>query len=217
MANLQHSGMTQNPPGLEAAYSIQTPDDNRRVYSAWAETYDKTFAQDMDYRMPAVIAELYRQSGGAGNVLDIGAGTGLVAKFLGDLGIGPIDGTDISPEMLVVAGKKRLYRRLFEGDVTQRLDAPDGAYDGIVSAGTFTLGHVGPEAIDELLRVAAPGARFALSINAKHYEKAGFKAKLDSIQGQMTDFALPEAAIYGENAAGDHASDSAFVALFRKL
>lgn len=209
--------MTQKSPDLDSAYAIETPDDNRRIYSAWAETYDKTFAQDMDYRMPAVIAELYRQSGGAGNILDIGAGTGLVAKFLGDLGIGPIDGTDISPEMLVVAGKKRLYRRLFEGDVTQRLDVPDGSYDGVVSSGTFTLGHVGPEAISELLRVAAPGARFALSINAKHYEKAGFKAKLDSIQSQITDFALPEAAIYGENAAGEHASDTAFVALFRKL
>jgi predicted TPR repeat methyltransferase len=209
--------MTQNTPDLDSAYAIETPDDNRRIYSAWAETYDKTFAQDMDYRMPAVIAELYRQSGGAGNILDIGAGTGLVAKFLCDFGIGPIDGTDISPEMLEVAGKKRLYRRLFEGDVTQRLDVPDGSYDGVVSSGTFTLGHVGPEAIDELLRVAAPGARFALSINAKHYEKAGFKAKLDSIQGRITGFALPEAAIYGENAAGDHASDTAFVALFRKL
>jgi len=209
--------MSQNTPDLEAAYSIETPDDNRRVYSAWAETYDKTFAQDMDYRMPAVIAEFFRRSGGAGNTLDIGAGTGLVAQFLNDLGIGPIDGTDISPEMLVVAGKKRLYRRLFEGDVTQRLDVPDGTYDGVVSSGTFTLGHVGPEAIDELLRVAAPGARFALSINAKHYEKAGFKAKLDSIQGQITDFALPEAAIYGENATGDHAKDTALVALFRKL
>ena len=209
--------MTQKSPDLDSAYAIETPDDNRRIYSAWAETYDKTFAQDMDYRMPAVIAELYRQSGGVGNILDIGAGTGLVAKFLGDLGIGPIDGTDISPEMLVVAGKKRLYRRLFEGDVTQHLDVPNGTYDGIVSAGTFTLGHVGPEAIDELLRVASPGARFALSINAKHYEKAGFKAKLDSIQSQIADFALPEAAIYGENAAGDHASDTAFVALFRKL
>jgi predicted TPR repeat methyltransferase len=209
--------MSQNTPDLESAYAIETPGDNRRVYSAWAETYDKTFAQDMDYRMPAVIAELYRQSGGAGNILDIGAGTGLVAKFLADAGIGPIDGTDISPEMLIVAGKKRLYRRLFEGDATRRLDVEDGTYDGIVSSGTFTLGHVGPDAIDELLRVAAPGARFALSINAKHFDKAGFKAKLDSIQGRIADLALPEVAIYGEKATGDHAGDTAFVALFRRL
>ncbi len=209
--------MSQNTPDLESAYAIETPGDNRRVYSAWAETYDKTFAQDMDYRMPAVIAELYRQSGGAGNILDIGAGTGLVAKFLADAGIGPIDGTDISPEMLIMAGKKRLYRRLFEGDATRRLDVEDGTYDGIVSSGTFTLGHVGPDAIDELLRVAAPGARFALSINAKHFDKAGFKAKLDSIQGRIADLALPEVAIYGEKATGDHAGDTAFVALFRRL
>lgn len=209
--------MSQNTPDLESAYAIETPGDNRRVYSAWAETYDKTFAQDMDYRMPAVIAELYRQSGGAGNILDIGAGTGLVAKFLADAGIGPIDGTDISPEMLIVAGKKRLYRRLFEGDATRRLDVEDGTYDGIVSSGTFTLGHVGPEAIDELVRVAAPGARFALSINARHFDKAGFKAKLDSIQGRIADLALPEVAIYGEKATGDHAGDTAFVALFRRL
>jgi hypothetical protein len=45
----------------------------------------------------------------------------------------------------------------------------------------------------------------------------GFKAKLDSIQGRIADLALPEVAIYGEKATGDHAGDTAFVALFRRL
>jgi len=45
-------------------------------------------------------------------------------------------------------------------------DIPDSAYGGI-SVGTFTHGHVGPEAIDELLRVAGPGTLFAMGSNAE--------------------------------------------------
>lgn len=34
---------------------------------------------------------------------------------------------------------------------------------GLVSSGMFTLGHVWPEAFDELLRISTPGALFAIS------------------------------------------------------
>ena len=47
-----------------------------------------------------------------------------------------------------------------------------GGYRGIVSSGTFTRGHVGPEALPHLLAVAEAGAQFALSINAAVYDRA---------------------------------------------
>ncbi|MFY0693242.1 MAG: class I SAM-dependent methyltransferase [Paracoccaceae bacterium] len=204
-------------PDLSSAYSLNTPDDSVRLYGDWADTYDSGFAQDMDYQLPTHVAEAYVQAGGGGNLLDVGAGTGLVAERLTRHGIGPIDATDISPEMLEVAGKKELYRTLFAGDVTARLDVPDTTYDGIISAGTFTLGHVGPDAFDELLRIAKPDALFAISINVVHFESAGFRRKLDQLSGSIKALTLPEVAIYGQNSQGEHAQDRGKIALFRKV
>lgn len=93
-----------------------------------------------------------RGARGAGPVLDLGAGTGLVAERLAARGIGPVDGVDISPEMLARARAKGCYRALHEGDATSGLDLPAAGCAGLVSAGTFTLGHLGPEVLPGLLR-----------------------------------------------------------------
>jgi hypothetical protein len=56
--------------------------------------------------------------------------------------------------------------------------------------GTFTKGHLGPQPINEPLRVATPGAHFARGLNIDHYAAHGF--------------------------ADDHANDMATVALFSR-
>jgi hypothetical protein len=33
---------------LKAAYSLRTLEDSKRLYAGWAETYDTSFAADMD-------------------------------------------------------------------------------------------------------------------------------------------------------------------------
>lgn len=206
----------QPDPSLQAAYDLDSPQKVIRLYQAWAESYDGTFAAAMDYQLPARVAEAFDRAGGRGPVLDVGAGTGLVAERLVELGFGLVDGTDISEEMLEVARRKVLYQRVFHGDVTGRLDCPDDAYGGVVSAGTFTHGHVGPEALPELLRVARPGAVFAISINAEYYEAKGFGPAFRRLEGQITDLRLPEVKIYGQGAKGPHANDLGRVAVFRK-
>ncbi|MBI1417078.1 MAG: methyltransferase domain-containing protein [Limimaricola sp.] len=202
-------------PSLEGAYGLKTPDDNRRLYRDWAATYDTDFVAAMDYRLPVAVAEAFAAVG-AGPVLDVGAGTGAVGMLLRANGTAPVDGTDISPEMLEVAGRSGAYRRLFEGDVLARLDVEDSSYSGIVSAGTFTLGHVGPNALTELLRIAAPGALFVLSINTQHYVRAGFAPALAALSSRIDRLSLPEVPIYGPGATGPHAADRAYVATFRK-
>jgi predicted TPR repeat methyltransferase len=203
-------------PGLGAAYALETPDDSRRLYASWAKTYDTGFADAMDYRLPGAVARAFAAAGGRGPVLDIGAGTGLLGADLAGLGIGPIDGTDISPEMLAAAARKGHYRHLFEGDVTARLDVAGESYAGIVSSGTFTCGHVGPEAIHELLRIAAPGALFVLSVNAAHWGPAGFAETFEGLGTAIRGLALPEVPIYGPGADPAHRSDRAVLATFRR-
>ena len=204
-------------PGLDAAYALKTPDDSRRLYARWAASYDSGFAAAMDYLLPGHVARAYTEAGGGGPVLDVGAGTGLLGLHLAAARIGPLDGTDIAPEMLARAAEKRVYRRLFEGDVTARLPVADGAYAGLVSSGTFTCGHVGPEAIRELLRVAAPGALLVLSVNAVHWGPAGFAATFAALGPAIRELSLPEVAIYGPGADPVHRGDRAVLAIFRKV
>lgn len=205
--------MARMPDKLDDAYALKTPEDSRRLYADWAATYDAEFAEATGYRLPEAVAAAFAALGGAGPVLDVGAGTGLVAERLSLRGIGPLDATDISREMLRLAAAKGCYRRLIEGDLTAGLPLSGGAYSGVVSAGTFTLGHLGPETIPELLRVSRPGALFALSINARHCREAGFGQALAALP--VEGLALDDVPIYAGD-SGDHGADRAFIATFRK-
>ena len=94
---------------LDHAYTIDGPDSARDLYGKWASTYDDSFADDWGFVAPQRIAELYlAEADGNTPILDIGAGTGLVAEHLRDV---TVDGIDIAPEMLARAEAKGLYRR----------------------------------------------------------------------------------------------------------
>ena len=66
------------------------------------------------------------------------------------------------------------YRNLIEADLTQTIDIPDDTYAGIISTGAFTHGHLGPDALNELVRVAIPSAVCAIGINEHFYAEQGF-------------------------------------------
>jgi SAM-dependent methyltransferase len=203
-------------PSLDTAYSLKSAADNLALYADWATTYDDNFALEMDFLMPSQVAEAFREKGGSGPVLDAGAGTGLVADQLLKLGKLEIDAFDLSPDMLRVAGAKGLYRQTFVGDLTKPLPFEDGAYNTVVSAGTFTHGHVGPEAVDELIRVAARGALFVVTIKADVFEPLGFARKFETIAACILDFDTTRKPIYGPGATGEHRDDMGLLVTFRK-
>ena len=208
--------MSTRKPQLSDAYALQTPEDSVRLYADWAATYDQGFAEASHYILPMQVAEAFVAAGGKGPVLDVGAGTGLCAQQLLHHQTGPIDATDISQDMLDVAAHKNIYRRLFISDLTKNLPIESNTYAGIVSSGTFTTGHVGPNAFDELLRIACPGGLFAISINGHHYVASGFDAKLKELAPQIKDMKLHTVRYYGATAKGPHKDDTGDVAVFRK-
>ena len=199
---------------LNAAFALRGPEDCARLYADWAASYDAGFAAGMEYRLPAHVAAAFLAHGGTGPILDVGAGTGLLAQHLRDMGfVGEIDAADLSVEMLAAARAKQLYRHLHRADITGPL-ALTGPYGGIVSSGTFTHGHVGPEAIAQLETQAAPGALFALSINEGVFRTMGFDAALS----QRPDVTLLDVEIYGPAAARkdpSHASQRGLIAIWR--
>lgn len=202
---------------LKRAYALETPQDNIALYRDWAATYDSGFAEEMDYIAPKVTAiELAARWQGETPVLDIGAGTGLVAQQLASDGIGPVDALDISAEMLDVAKSKGLYRNHIIGDLTQTVPIKDGTYGAVVSAGLFTHGHVGPEVLGECLRVARSGALFALSVNPTHWENLRFDAALADLGDAIHDVEITHVPSYGPKANGDQTDNLSTLLVFRK-
>ena len=202
-------------PSLNGAYNIETPEDSKRLYAKWAATYDSDFVASHGYVLHEEVARAYVNAGGYQPVLDVGAGTGVAGAALRARGLDEVEATDISQEMLDAAAQKTLYQRLFQGDVLSGLDVPDDAYAGAISSGTFTHGHVGPEGLDEMLRVVRSGSVICLSVNAEHFHARGFETKLALIEPQCSEISKIEVSIYAEG-AGDHAQDTAFIVLIRK-
>lgn len=208
--------MTDDGYDLDEAYQIDGPEAARRMYGEWAPTYDESFGAAWGYIAPREIAAILRgEIAGDSRILDIGAGTGLVAEHLGGL---TVDALDITPEMLEVARPKRLYRNLILGDLTQTLPISDASYDAVISCGTFTHGHVGPECFPELLRITSPGAVFACGTIGPVLDGAGFGSELARLvaHGKITPVAWRDIPIY-EGAEHPHKDDRGLVMVFRKL
>lgn len=197
--------MTQKTPGLDAAYSLDGPDDSRRLYADWAETYDSQFIDGHGYVLADRVAEALAAAGGRGPVLDVGGGTGRVAARLAELGIAPSDGLDLSPEMLDVAMAHGLYRRTFVADVTQPLPAEIDGYGAVVSAGTFTMGHVGPEALAPLVDRLQPGGHLVISVHTAHWTGKGFDRAVEALAPRFAALAVDQVRIYAEGSGGPHA------------
>ena len=204
--------------GLNDAYSVKTPEDNIKLYKIWASSYDDDFAKKNDYRSPVLISNYYDKYSNKNDVpvLDVGAGTGLIAEVMNKKNTIDIDAIDISPEMLESAKSKNCYNKLLEADLTKNLDIDNNYYGAIVSAGTFTHGHIGPNALDELLRVTKPSGLFVITIHSKVYVNQNFEQKFQDINEQITDLTFHEEKAYGNNPDKDHGNDTVFITVFRK-
>ena len=201
----------RNKPSLQNAYDLKSPDDNIKLYSVWAETYDISFIDDMQYELHFAVAEEFVLNGGKGLILDVGAGTGAVAEALLQKAKFCIEATDISEEMLKVADSKNIYKRSFFSDLTKEIPVTNSSYDGVVSSGTFTHGHVGPSSISELVRITKPGGLITISINEKHWISLNFESEVEKLNQYTQNYTLKKISIYGEQSKHDHKDDKAVV------
>ena len=216
------SDQSNKPIGLKEAYSVESPDDNRALYAKWADTYESEFTVPRRYVYDRNAAELLCQGfSDSGPVLDVGCGTGLVGEQLRRRGIAVVDGLDLSSQMLAKARSKTaadgspVYRHLVEADLTGPIDIASDTYAGIVSAGTFTHGHVGPDGIAELLRAARPGAHCVIGVNASVFETNGFKDRFDryAADGAIDGLEVQLHPVY-EGADGSEPNHMAQIAVF---
>ena len=164
------------------AYGLGQGDSVVGFYQKWADHYDNQMLE-VDYVAPEVIAQLLCEhvSDKSAEILDVGCGTGLTCRLLADRGYCSLDGIDLSPDMIRVAGGQGIYRDLIVGDVNRTIERDADSYDAVISSGTFTHGHVGPEPFDEIFRILRPGGIFACTVHRDLWELKGFKDKFESL------------------------------------
>ncbi len=179
-----HKKSTQAEEFLHEAYATDDEASQLAFYKKWAQDYDNQMLQGLDYVSPEKIADALARHllDKSACVLDIGCGTGLTAEAVAAFGYRIIDGLDYSAEMVEIAKQKGIYRRLFVADLNQKLEMSDNCYDGIISSGTFTHGHVGSEPVNELIRILKPGGFLACTVHQDLWQKRGFADKFNTLE-----------------------------------
>jgi predicted TPR repeat methyltransferase len=159
-------------------------DELMTAYRDWAHRYDHELLDEMGYVAPFLAVDLFDQTlpGKDLRILDAGCGTGIVGRLLSEKGYRTIDGLDFSEEMLAQAKQKGVYHDLVRADLTTRLDIGDGIYDAVISVGTFTLGHVGPEALRELARVTKPDGTVCVTVRSEAWEQHDYVATVEAME-----------------------------------
>jgi ubiquinone/menaquinone biosynthesis C-methylase UbiE len=196
MAGSQHDGH------LGAVYEARKPDEIAALYDSWAETYDAEMAK-FGYRHPAICLALLARHlpRGAEPLLDAGAGTGQVGEWLALVGYPNVEALDLSAGMLAVAARKKCYSKLHQLALGSALPFADRSFAAVISSGVFTTGHVGAEALDELIRICKCGGVLVLTIKDTVWE-TGMASKIEALESthkaQRVEETLPYVSMPGE-------------------
>lgn len=167
-------------------------DSIKSYYAKWADSYD----EDLDgyYTAPRMMAGLlcecldenshdFEAERSELEIMDTGCGTGLVGEMLDQSGFKKIDGTDISREMVDKARELDVYRSL-HGDIdVNEPPKPEwiDAYDAVTSCGVFTLGHVPPKALHQLVKMTRPGGLIVASTRTTYYDETDYQQVSDEL------------------------------------
>lgn len=167
---------------LEQVYGAKGREDLRSLYDQWAESYDADL-QHVGYLHAPVITGLVARHvpSRAAAILDAGVGTGAIGNILSLLGYNNLSGLDMSEGMLDKARARGCYVDLRKGVLGEALDFPDGAFDAILSTGTFTTGHAPASAFHELTRILEPGGCLLFTVGTVIWEEQGFRTVLDGL------------------------------------
>lgn len=167
---------------IDMAYSYGSPDDLRRYYNDSASGYDE-FVNAVNYVLPWRVVDIALEHFGdkPERAIDVGCGTGLVGLAVSEKMPSLIlEGIDISPKMIHECYDKkgpsgvRCYSSMILADATREKALIDNRYTLMLSAGTFTLGHLVPNHFDLLLNSLVVDGMAVISIKKDHYENENF-------------------------------------------
>ncbi len=190
-------GSADTDQWLEKVYRAGNREDLLKLYERWADTYDADLQHVGYLHAPVItglVARFVRNKQAA--ILDAGVGTGAIGHILSVIGYGNLVGIDMSDAMLAKAGGRGCYRGLRRAVLGETLGFEDGAFDAIISPGTFTNGHAPASAFDELTRVLKSGGVMMFTVGTVIWEEQGFRDKLDGLVVQELLAPIEVSAVY---------------------
>ena len=164
-------------------YKLKTTDEVMEYYDKWGveNKYDKDMV-DWNYTGPKETSKIFNKysSNKDIKIYDAGCGTGLVGVELRKYGFSNFHGADLSQKLLNLV-PKGLYQTLDKVDLNKSIKKNDNSYDAVMCVGTFTFGHVKPQALDEFIRITKNKGLICFTINEGIYEKYGFDKKIKQL------------------------------------
>ena len=164
-------------------YKLKTTEEIMKYYDEWGtdNKYDKDMVE-WDYTGPKETVDTFKKY--ANNkeikIYDAGCGTGLVGVELKKNSYTNFDGVDLSQKLLDLV-PNGLYKNLSKTDLNKLLNINDNEYGSVLCVGTFTFGHVKPQALDEFIRITKNKGLICFTINEGIYEEYGFDKKINEL------------------------------------
>ena len=159
-------------------------DELEGIYKNWASDYESDVINLAGYVGHLITSDLLLNylRNTESIVLDAGCGTGLVGEILYKNNFRNMDGVDFSQEMLNIAHQKNIYQSLKLVDLTKKLDYENDSFDAIICAGTFTCGHVGPEALREMVRITKQGGYVCFTVRKQEWEASPYLKIMNDLE-----------------------------------
>ena len=154
------------------------------IYKNWAKKYEDDVINLAGYVGHLITSELllsYLRNTQA-KIFDAGCGTGLVGEILNKNSFQNLIGVDFSQEMLNIAKQKNVYQSLDLVDLTKKLDYEDNVFDAVICAGTFTCGHVGPDALREMVRITKQGGYICFTVRKQEWEASPYMQIINDLE-----------------------------------
>ena len=170
-------------PTIFKTLHVSNLDELGELYKNW-DNYEHEVIQLAGYVGHLVTTEVLLRylDNKKAKILDAGCGTGLVGDILYNKNYKNIVGIDFSQEMLNRALKKNVYQSLSLGDLTQKLHFEDHTFDAVICAGTFTCGHVGPEALSEMIRIIKNGGYISFTVRKQEWEASPYEKIIKDLE-----------------------------------
>lgn len=211
--------LSKMTPSMKSAMSLDGDVEKiATYYNDWASNYDDDVASH-GYGIPSMMmrtieaateidAAASKFSDRSVRVLDAACGTGLVGEVLAELGYDDLHGVDLSHEMVLRAGQRRIYASL-EGGVDLSIEPPAhlvGFADIVTVGGVFTVGHVAPDALRVMAELVRPGGLLVVSTRQAYLLQTNFREVVGSLVGDGTLRLLVhfEDAPYTMDSTGDY-------------
>tara|TARA_B110000008_G_scaffold251353_1_gene265236 strand:+ start:360 stop:977 length:618 start_codon:yes stop_codon:yes gene_type:complete len=173
--------MIDKPKFFPKAYGLKTQNDINDLYDEWADSYDDE-VEENGYVSPARTASALTQFLPLeASILDIGCGTGLSGVALNNSGFLNIHGSEINLSMLVNAKKKKVYKSLIQGKISNPFPDPPGTYDAIVAIGVIGAGAAPASLLRSALNALVPGGLLAFTLNDAAMAQESCKTELKTV------------------------------------